>query len=63
MEVASASAEDLLRAFTACDGDTPTLILDVRSHKEFKRNHVLLAYNIRLAASQSTLLVRCLQAP
>lgn len=54
--MSTATAEDILRAFTACDGDRLTLILDVRPLKEFKKKHVLLAYSIRLAANGKTLL-------
>jgi len=43
--------------FTACQGDPKTLILDVRSSKEYARKHVMQAYNIRLAASGAALLV------
>ena len=56
MEIATATAEDLLRAFTACEGDTLTLILDVRPLKDFKRKHVMLSYSIRLPANGRTLL-------
>jgi len=43
--------------FTACQGDPKTLILDVRSSKDYARKHVMQAYNIRLAASGAALLV------
>ena len=58
MDVASATAETILRVFTACTGDTRNLLLDVRPNKDFKKKHVLLAYNIRLAANGKTLLVK-----
>ena len=68
MEVATATAETILRVFTACPADTRTLLLDVRPNKDFKKKHVLLAYSIRLAANGKTLLVRiecqhCKHAP
>ena len=57
MEVATATAETILRVFAACPADTRTLLLDVRPNKDFKKKHVLLAYSIRLAANGKTLLV------
>ena len=55
MHVTKIPADVVFRVFTACKADTETLILDVRALKDFKKGHVLSAYNVRLAASGKTL--------
>ncbi|KAK9816993.1 hypothetical protein WJX72_007967 [[Myrmecia] bisecta] len=56
MEVKTATPERIFRVFTACPNDTRTLIVDVRHAKEYKKLHILSAYNVRLAANGKTLL-------
>ena len=58
MDVKTVDANAVFRAgFTRCKDDTQTLILDVRNKKEYQKQHVGLAYNIRLTAKGDTLLV------
>ena len=58
MEVKTVDANAIFRAgFTRCKDDTQTLILDVRSKKDFGKQHVALSYSIRLTAKGDTLLV------
>ena len=58
MDVKTVDANAVFRAgFTRCKDDTQTLILDIRNKKEFAKQHVALAYNIRLTAKGDTLLV------
>ena len=62
MEVKTVDASTVFRAgFTRCKDDPQTFILDVRSKKEFAKQHVALSYNIRLTARGDTLLVRLCQ--
>ncbi len=64
MEVKTVDANAIFRAgFTRCKDDTQTLILDVRSKKEFAKQHVALSYSIRLTAKGDTLLVRLQSKP
>ena len=59
MEVKTVDANAIFRAgFTRCKDDPQTLILDVRSRKDFAKQHVALSYSIRLTAKGDTLLVR-----
>ena len=58
MDVKVITPDGFFRVFTACAGDPKTLMLDVRSNKDYARKHVLQAYNIRLAANGQALLVR-----
>ena len=60
MDVKVITPDGFFRVFTACAGDPKTLILDVRSNKDYGRKHVMQAYNIRLAANGQALLVRTL---
>jgi len=57
MDVKTVPADTIFRVFTACPGDVRTLILDVRSYKEFSKKHVIGAYCIRLSANGKVLLV------
>lgn len=59
MQARTAHVDVFYRAFTACEGDAKTLILDVRPHKQFAKGHVKLAYSIRLTANGAALVVRC----
>jgi len=56
MNVTKIPADVLFRVFTACEGETQTLILDIRPLKEFKKKHIANAFSIRLAANGETLL-------
>lgn len=56
MDVTRVPADVVFRVFTACQGDPLTLILDVRSHKDFKKKHIAGAYNIRLSGDGRALL-------
>jgi hypothetical protein len=58
MEVKTITSDGFFRVFTACPQDPKTFILDVRSHKEFAKQHIMQAYSIRLAANGKALLVR-----
>lgn len=52
-----ASPSDLFRAvFSACAGETPPLVLDVRPRAAFARGHVAGAYCVRSSANGAALL-------
>lgn len=55
LEVRSIDADSVFRVFTRTEKDATRLILDVRDNKEFKKQHILLAYNIRLSAGGNNL--------
>lgn len=57
MEVKTITTDGFFRVFTACPQDPKTFILDVRSQKDFVKQHVMQAYCIRLAANGRALLV------
>ncbi len=58
MEIKTLTLDGFFRVFTSCPQDPKTFILDVRSQKEFAKQHVMQAYSIRLAANGKALLVR-----
>ncbi len=55
MEAKSVDADFVFRIFTACPHDLPTLVLDVRPHKEFARLHVTQAFCVRVSANGQVL--------
>lgn len=57
MDVKTIQADALFRVYTACPDDSKTLVLDVRPNKDFKKLHLMQAYNIRLASNKRVLLV------
>jgi hypothetical protein len=57
MEVKTITLDGFFRIFTSCAQDPKTYILDVRSQKDFQKQHVMQAYSIRLAANGKALLV------
>lgn len=59
MDVKSCKADDIFRVFTRCERDLPTLLLDLRPHKEYARSHVAGAFCNRLSKNEAALLVRC----
>lgn len=56
IDVKSCSADDIFRVFTACKGDAPTLILDVRPLKDFSKQHIVHAFCVRVSANGAALL-------
>jgi hypothetical protein len=44
--------------FTACPNDIPTILIDVRPHKEFKHSHIAGAFCVRLSSNGAVLAVR-----
>ncbi len=57
MEAKAVDVDTIFRYFTACPEDLPTLLLDLRPNKDFKKRHVNQAYNVRLSANGKALLV------
>lgn len=44
-------ADGIFKVFTACPNDPKTLLLDVRPRKDFKKGHIIQAFNPRLATN------------
>ncbi|GIL44377.1 hypothetical protein Vafri_1861 [Volvox africanus] len=55
MDAKSVDADFIFRIFTACQHDIPTIIIDIRPHKEFKQNHVAGAFCVRLSSNGQVL--------
>ena len=57
-ELKAVAPAAFLAVFSACAGDTPTLVLDVRDRKQFGKGHVAGAFCVRVSADGKVLLVR-----
>ncbi|EFJ44730.1 MAP kinase phosphatase 5 [Volvox carteri f. nagariensis] len=55
MEAKSVDADFIFRIFTVCQHDIPTIVIDVRPHKEFKHNHIAGAFCVRLSSNGQVL--------
>jgi dual specificity MAP kinase phosphatase len=56
LKVQACGLDDLFRVFSACKGDNPVLLLDVRPAKEFAKAHLRHAFNVRCSANGAVLL-------
>ncbi|GLC33296.1 hypothetical protein PLESTB_000349500 [Pleodorina starrii] len=55
MEAKSVDADFIFRIFTACQHDIPTILIDVRPHKDFKHNHIAGSFCVRLSSNGQVL--------
>lgn len=56
LEVKSCDADSIFRVFAACQGDPGVLILDVRQHKEYNKQHIIHSFCVRVSANGKALL-------
>lgn len=56
LDVKSCGSEDIFRIFTRCGTDLPTMLLDLRPHKDYARLHLATAFCVRVSSNQKVLL-------